>query len=69
MPVGLLLPLALVAPPEALGASLAAVAVTAWAARVFLRRLGGYTGDLLGATQQLSELACYLGILAAWNFT
>jgi adenosylcobinamide-GDP ribazoletransferase len=64
-----LLPLALVAPPEALGASLAAVAVTAWAARVFIRRLGGYTGDLLGATQQLSELACYLGILAAWNFT
>jgi adenosylcobinamide-GDP ribazoletransferase len=36
---------------------------------MFVRRLGGYTGDLLGATQQVTELACYLGILVAWNFT
>ncbi|MDO4906137.1 MAG: adenosylcobinamide-GDP ribazoletransferase [Lautropia sp.] len=26
----------------------------------FLRRIGGVTGDCLGATQQLNELACYL---------
>ena len=33
--------------------------------RAFLRRkLGGYTGDCLGATQQLSEGAVYLGLLA-----
>lgn len=38
---------------------------TIWAARMFLRRLGGYTGDLLGATQQATELACYLALLAA----
>ena len=64
-----LLPLALLTPGEALGAALAALLVTVWAARMFMRRLGGYTGDLLGATQQASELACYLGILAAWNYT
>jgi len=60
-----LLPLALLAPSEALGALVAVVAVTVWAARLFVRRLGGYTGDLLGATQQLAELAAYLGLLAA----
>jgi adenosylcobinamide-GDP ribazoletransferase len=27
-------------------------------------RLGGYTGDTLGATQQLSEVGAYLGVLA-----
>ena len=32
---------------------------------LFERRLGGYTGDCLGATQQLSEAALYLGV-AAW---
>ncbi|WP_407279646.1 adenosylcobinamide-GDP ribazoletransferase [Aromatoleum evansii] len=63
------LPLALLAPREAAAVLIAAVAVTGWAARYFVRRLGGYTGDLLGATQQASELAVYLGILAAWNFT
>lgn len=31
---------------------------------VFERRLGGYTGDCLGATQQLSEAAMYVGVLA-----
>jgi len=58
-----LLPLLLLPPASALGALLAAAAVTVWTARLFLRRLGGYTGDLLGATQQASELAIYLGLL------
>lgn len=31
---------------------------------LFERQLGGYTGDGLGATQQLSELGLYLGLLA-----
>ena len=31
---------------------------------LFERRLGGYTGDCLGATQQLSEAGFYLGMLA-----
>jgi len=30
----------------------------------FQKRLGGYTGDCLGAVQQLSEVGLYLGVLA-----
>jgi len=32
------------------------------------QRLGGYTGDTLGATQQFSELAVYLAALAAMSY-
>jgi adenosylcobinamide-GDP ribazoletransferase len=35
--------------------------------RWFIRRLGGFTGDTLGAAQQLTEIAFYLGMLASWN--
>ena len=35
---------------------------TLLAARYFASRIGGYTGDCLGATQQLAELAFYLGL-------
>lgn len=64
-----LLPLALLALRPAVLALIVTAAVTVLAARYFRRRLGGYTGDLLGAIQQASELACYLAILSAWNFT
>ncbi|GGE90808.1 adenosylcobinamide-GDP ribazoletransferase [Massilia psychrophila] len=37
----------------------------AWLAWKFVRRIGGYTGDCLGAVQQASEVAIYLGVLAA----
>jgi len=47
------------------GVGLAALA-TFWLARLFRRWLGGYTGDCLGATQQVAELAFYLGLLAVW---
>jgi adenosylcobinamide-GDP ribazoletransferase len=47
----------------AVGALLAALA-TVWLARIFLRRIGGYTGDCLGAVQQVSEVVFYLGVLA-----
>ncbi len=47
----------------------AALGVRAWLARWFERRLGGYTGDALGATQQLTEVAFYLGWLAAWRWS
>jgi len=41
---------------------------TLWLARKFQQRLGGYTGDCLGAVQQLTEAVFYLGVLAcAWN--
>ncbi|MES2073223.1 MAG: adenosylcobinamide-GDP ribazoletransferase [Pseudomonadota bacterium] len=36
-----------------------------WLARLFVRRIAGYTGDCLGAVQQVSELAFYLGFSAA----
>ena len=49
----------------ALGLLLALLA-TAWLAAKFRRWLGGYTGDCLGATQQLAEIAFYLGLLAQW---
>lgn len=41
-----------------------AFSALAWGvmARWFWRRLGGFTGDCLGATQQLCELAFYLGL-------
>ncbi len=31
---------------------------------IFRRQIGGYTGDTLGAAQQVSELTCYLVLLA-----
>lgn len=33
--------------------------------RLFRRRLGGFTGDCLGATQQVCEIAFYLGLALA----
>jgi len=48
-------------------ALLLAAACTLWLGRLMRRRLGGYTGDCLGATQQGSELAFYLGLL--WTFS
>ena len=63
------LPLLLLNPREALGALIATAAVTLWSLRTYARRLGGYTGDCLGATQQLAEVAIYFVILAAWSFT
>ncbi len=47
-------------------ASLIAAAVVALlVARWLRRRLGGFTGDTLGATQQLGEVAIYLALIAA----
>ncbi|MDD5475267.1 MAG: adenosylcobinamide-GDP ribazoletransferase [Syntrophales bacterium] len=60
-----LLPLALLSPAAIIFSLMTVSAITALAAWIFARRLGGYTGDLLGAAQQLTELACYLGILVA----
>ncbi|MGQ3051958.1 MAG: adenosylcobinamide-GDP ribazoletransferase [Roseateles sp.] len=49
-----------------LGAALAAAVATAGLMRLWLkRRLGGYTGDGLGATEQLAEIAVLLAFTAA----
>lgn len=37
---------------------------TTWLARKFQQSLGGYTGDCLGAVQQVSEAVFYLALLA-----
>jgi len=44
-------------------ATLLAAAIAYLFARYSERRIGGYTGDVLGAIQQLSEVAFYIGIL------
>lgn len=46
-------------------ACLLALLATLWLAAKFRRWLGGYTGDCLGAVQQVSEIAFYLGLLAS----
>jgi adenosylcobinamide-GDP ribazoletransferase len=38
--------------------------ITIWLGRKLQKWLGGYTGDCLGAVQQLSEVSFYLGVLA-----
>ncbi|MES2718621.1 MAG: adenosylcobinamide-GDP ribazoletransferase [Pseudomonadota bacterium] len=45
-------------------AALAAAGVALWCGRWLRRRLGGFTGDGLGATQQWCELAIYLALAA-----
>lgn len=36
--------------------------------RYFYHRIGGYTGDCLGASQQISEVIFYLSLSAIWKF-
>ena len=38
-----------------------------WMWRWFARRLQGFTGDCLGATQQVCEIALYLGLAMGWG--
>ncbi|MYM85315.1 adenosylcobinamide-GDP ribazoletransferase [Duganella sp. FT50W] len=43
----------------------AAIIATLWLARKCVRRIGGYTGDCLGAVQQVTEVTFYLCALAS----
>ena len=52
--------------PALLGGIAPAMLVIWWWYRVLQRNLQGYTGDCLGAAQQLAELGLFLGMLAAW---
>lgn len=36
--------------------------------RYFQKWIGGYTGDCLGAVQQVTELIAYLSVIALWKF-
>jgi adenosylcobinamide-GDP ribazoletransferase len=40
-----------------------ALTATIWLGRKLQKWLGGYTGDCLGAVQQLSEVTFYMGVL------
>jgi len=63
----LYLPYAAGAPPASICAALgAALLARIWLAWRVQKRLGGYTGDCLGAVQQVAELAFYGGLLAAF---
>jgi len=57
-----LAPLILLSPRQCL-VIIPVVLVWLWFSRLLKRRLDGYTGDCLGAMQQLCEIAFYLGIL------
>ncbi|WP_295953708.1 adenosylcobinamide-GDP ribazoletransferase [Rhodoferax sp.] len=63
------MPLALVvyaqAAPFLITGILASGVALAWMGRMFQRRLQGFTGDCLGATQQICEIAFYLGAAVA----
>ena len=63
------MPLALVGYAQPAIYSIASIGLSAlaaaWMARWFARRLQGFTGDCLGATQQVSEIGFYLGAALA----
>jgi adenosylcobinamide-GDP ribazoletransferase len=63
-----LLPLALLPAWSAL-ALIPALLATMFLGHYFYRRIGGYTGDCLGASQQVAETVFYLSMSALWKFT
>lgn len=62
-----LLPMAFL-PLKFLTALLPVAIVWLWFSAKIKARIGGYTGDCLGAMQQLTEIAFYLGLLASAAF-
>lgn len=44
------------------------IAATLFLGSYFYRHIGGYTGDCLGATQQVTETVFYLSVSALWKF-
>ena len=65
--VAALLPVLLLPPGQSFPALLLAAAATYWLMRQCSRRIGGYTGDCLGAIQQLAEVAFYSGLLCKFS--
>ena len=49
--------------PRAIVAVIVALALVALLSRWCVQRIGGYTGDTLGATQQVAEIGCYVALL------
>ncbi|ALK95662.1 adenosylcobinamide-GDP ribazoletransferase [Massilia sp. WG5] len=72
LPAPILLASGWVTPAALLAALLGALLAALWLGHKLQRRLGGYTGDCLGAVQQLAEIFVYIGVLAtlghgAWS--
>lgn len=45
------------------------MALTAWQANVYFKKwIGGYTGDCLGAIQQITEIVFYLSVIILWRY-
>jgi len=44
------------------------VAARFWLAAYFNKWIGGYTGDCLGATQQVTEIVFYLSCIIVWTY-
>jgi len=63
-----LLPLSLLKTPLALTICIPPLIVMIGMAHYFNRWIGGYTGDCLGAIQQISELSIYMYFLVIWRF-
>ncbi|MGR8981087.1 MAG: adenosylcobinamide-GDP ribazoletransferase [Gammaproteobacteria bacterium] len=55
-------------PVHAMAAVLPVLAANSLLGRYFFRHIGGYTGDCLGASQQIAETIFYLSIGAIWTF-
>jgi adenosylcobinamide-GDP ribazoletransferase len=64
LPAALLVAAGWSTPLAILAAVAGTLAATLWLGRLFVRRLGGYTGDCLGAVQQLAEALIYVAMLA-----
>jgi adenosylcobinamide-GDP ribazoletransferase len=62
-----LLPLALL-PDLCVLAIMPVLGVNWYLGRYFHRYIGGYTGDCLGASQQIAETVFYLSVSALWTF-
>ncbi len=62
------LPLTLL--PSVCSVSIVFILVSNWQlGRYFDKYIGGYTGDCLGACQQIAEVIFYLSLSALWTFT
>ncbi|RFM26616.1 adenosylcobinamide-GDP ribazoletransferase [Deminuibacter soli] len=62
-----LLPLALL-PLKMLVAVVPVIIARMWLGRYFNKWIGGYTGDCLGATQQVAEVVFYLSCILVWKY-
>ena len=62
-----LAPVLFLPPSQSVPGVILAALATLWLARLFKRRIGGYTGDCLGGVQQLAEAAFYCGMLCRFS--